>query len=248
MGFHHQPNLVNDGLVLALDASDKNSFSGSLQGDVLNRWLDLSKNNIHMTVTSAPFFDTGSGFAGVDFDGSDDKMSVADNDLLSFGNGSSDFPFSVSVWANMDDVTDAKFGQKGHWNNNPEWGLRIDSADKFQLVLYDSPQTVLVRKSIQHFTMDIYQNKWTNFVGTYDGSGDPNNIHLYINGVQQSGSVLPNASYTAMHNLGSTFDLMIHDDDEFANGTLGTYHIHGKELSSSEVLHNYNVLKSRFGL
>ena len=43
MGFHHQPNLVNDGLVLALDASDKNSFSGSLQGDVLNRWLDYGE-------------------------------------------------------------------------------------------------------------------------------------------------------------------------------------------------------------
>ena len=29
--------------------------------------------------------------------------------------------------------------------------------------------------------------------------------------------MLPNASYTAMHNLGSTFDLMIHDDDELVD-------------------------------
>ena len=40
MGFHHQPNLVNDGLVLALDAADKVSFSSGS-----TTWADLSPNS-----------------------------------------------------------------------------------------------------------------------------------------------------------------------------------------------------------
>ena len=40
MGFSHQPNLINDGLVLALDAADKVSFSSGS-----TTWADLSPNS-----------------------------------------------------------------------------------------------------------------------------------------------------------------------------------------------------------
>ena len=40
MGFFHQPNLVNDGLVLAFDAADDTSFSSGS-----TTWADLSPNS-----------------------------------------------------------------------------------------------------------------------------------------------------------------------------------------------------------
>ena len=45
-----------------------------------------------------------------DFDGTDDYVNVADNDDLSFGDSSSDTPFSISAWINPVDVT-------GFWDN-----------------------------------------------------------------------------------------------------------------------------------
>ena len=40
----------------------------------------------------------------MDFDGSQ-RIDVSDSDLLSFGNGSTDTPFSISAWINFNDVT-----------------------------------------------------------------------------------------------------------------------------------------------
>ena len=39
MGLHHSPRIVTDGLILCLDAADKNSYPGSG-----NTWYDLSGN------------------------------------------------------------------------------------------------------------------------------------------------------------------------------------------------------------
>ena len=49
MGFTVGPSIVSSGLVLALDAGDKLSYSGNGQGT--STWYDLSGNNKHFTVT-----------------------------------------------------------------------------------------------------------------------------------------------------------------------------------------------------
>ena len=42
MAQHYSPRIVTDGLILCLDAADKNSYSGSIHGGVLSTWSDLS--------------------------------------------------------------------------------------------------------------------------------------------------------------------------------------------------------------
>jgi hypothetical protein len=80
------PNIVTDGLVLALDAANTKSYPGS--GTV---WKDLSGNGNNGTLINGPTFDTGN-LGSIEFDGVDD--------WTSFGNilntGTSDF--TISAW------------------------------------------------------------------------------------------------------------------------------------------------------
>ena len=59
------PNIIEDGLVFAVDATNKKSYPGSG-----TTWTDLAGNNIG-TLTNSPTFDSGNG-GNLVFDGTDD--------------------------------------------------------------------------------------------------------------------------------------------------------------------------------
>jgi hypothetical protein len=58
--------IVTNGLVLALDAADKNSYPGSG-----TTWRDMSGNNSNSTLTNSPTFNSANG-GSIVFDGVDD--------------------------------------------------------------------------------------------------------------------------------------------------------------------------------
>jgi len=68
MGISGGPDIVQDGLVLELDAADKNSYPGSG-----TTWRDLSGNANNGTLTNGPTFNTGSA-GSIVFDGVDDYV------------------------------------------------------------------------------------------------------------------------------------------------------------------------------
>ena len=64
------PDLVQNGLILALDAADKNSYRGTGTS-----WFDLSGNANNGTLTNGPTF-TNNYRGGITFDGTDDFAST----------------------------------------------------------------------------------------------------------------------------------------------------------------------------
>ena len=73
MAFNNGPRIVTNGLVLCLDASDRNSYPGSG-----TTWYDVSNNGNHATLTNGPTFSTSNG--GIfTFDGSNDYADVSLN-------------------------------------------------------------------------------------------------------------------------------------------------------------------------
>ena len=74
MATNYSPKIVTDGLVLCLDAADKNSYSGSIHGGVLSTWSDLSGQGNNGTISGSTF-DTGSG-GSINFDGSNDYVEL----------------------------------------------------------------------------------------------------------------------------------------------------------------------------
>ena len=74
MAFHHSPNIVKEGLVLCMDAADKNSYPGSG-----TTWSDLSPTNDNDgTLTNGPTFSTAGGGTIV-FDGNNDHVRLGDS-------------------------------------------------------------------------------------------------------------------------------------------------------------------------
>ncbi len=63
------PNISESGLVLCLDAADKNSYPGTGA-----TWTDLSGNNRIGTLTNGPTFNSGNN-GYITFDGVDDFTS-----------------------------------------------------------------------------------------------------------------------------------------------------------------------------
>ena len=81
---YYGPRTITNGLVLALDAADKNSYVGSGTS-----WKDLSGNNYTGTLTNGPTFN-GSNGGSISFDSTDDFVSV--------GNIGTITSFTVLVW------------------------------------------------------------------------------------------------------------------------------------------------------
>jgi hypothetical protein len=76
MAISRGPKIVTNGLVLALDAADRNSYPRSGTS-----WLDLSGNNNTCTLTNGPTFSNTNG-GNIVFDGTNDyvtRSSVATN-------------------------------------------------------------------------------------------------------------------------------------------------------------------------
>jgi len=69
------PDIVTDGLVLALDAANVKSYPGSG-----TTWRDLSGNDGNGTLTAGPTFSTDNGGV-ISFDGSDDAVDISGYDF-----------------------------------------------------------------------------------------------------------------------------------------------------------------------
>ena len=88
MGVAGGPDMIENGLVLSLDASDRNSYiSGS------TTWYDLSGLNKSGSLTNGPTFNTGS-LGSIVFDGTYDYFVGSTGSYASVGSG----PFTHDIW------------------------------------------------------------------------------------------------------------------------------------------------------
>jgi len=91
-------------------------------------------------------------------------------------------------------------------------------------------------------TFDL--NTWVYLVFTYDYSNSSARFNNYVNGQFINSSTTGGGNITDNTN---GFEMMRSTvDNSFRSGLIGAVHIYNRALSSTEVLHNYNALKSRF--
>jgi hypothetical protein len=253
MSVNGGPNGIESGLVFSLDAADRTSYSGG------TTWYDLVGNN-NGTLTNGPTFSSVNGGTLV-FDGT--------NDYIDCGNGPS-FQIVGSIttetWINFSSLNNnsdlnliskysnaggsnyqgwimfkstgnyASFGPGGTGGpNSNEFGWLATSNGNFSGALIGSGEQVLT-------------NTWYQVVGVFNSSD--NSMQLYVNGILkysavrtgQTSGVLLNASRNIC--IGATPN----DDSRYVQGKIPITKVYNRPLSASEVLQNYNVTKSRFGL
>lgn len=220
-------NIVTNGLVLYLDASNTKSYiSGS------TTWNDVSRSGNNGTLTNGPTFNSANG-GSIVFDGTNDYVSIGVNSIT----GSS--AFTLCGWLNV----------KTHANYGIALFIGNASLSNSAYIGYVAGALVGTAGSIGgglfgiNYGSGILQNTGFHYVTlTYNG-GSSGTMIVYVDGINRvSGTTTPN--------LGSTSIRMGSDNTGtyIYNGNIAQSSIYNRALSASEVLQNYNATKSRFGL
>jgi hypothetical protein len=223
MSLHHNPRIVTNGLVLHLDAADRNSYPGSG-----TTWKDLSVNSNSGTLTNGPTFNSANG-GSIVFDGANDYVLIPDSPALKL-NGN----FTIMLWHRAITKT----------NNFPGPLYKGDSTivGGGYILFYTSVSNGVMwlkRDNIQLPLTSAVNTYWSHITFTYDGI----NVRGYVNGTFSylSGTVI----YSTNTDSSS---LLIGRADQHGNASVGTLQMYSRALSAQEILQNYTATKSRFGL
>jgi len=236
------PKIVRSGLVLALDAADRNSYIGSG-----TTWKDLSGNNYNGTLTNSPTFSSANG-GSVVFDGTNDYVDLVNSTELNFTNTSA----TVSVWFKTSTsfasgvflIAKNMLGIAGGGG----WGLLINSSG---IPYFNTKNNVSGGTSIQRLTnLSCNDGVWHNFVVVFTTSTTVvgnNTASVYLDGRLSNGTLTQSLVYSG--NTTGTVQLARRSSsDSYYTGNISSLQIYNRELTASEILQNYNAVKSRFGL
>jgi hypothetical protein len=239
------PNIVSDGLVFYLDAGSPNSY----RSDFRTIWKDISGFNNSGSLINGPTYNTANG-GSILFDGLDDYANLESvrTQVLTYTTAVTfDIIFNMSQWVNSSYNGVLVLGR----NPDPGGGSQsylVSSIDVSGLFLAFFGNSDGTRGSTIASPSQIQTNTVYNFTMTYN-SGVCN---LY-----QNGSLVSTAtnSTSTIYNTNQN-NFYIGGDSRYSPGSSGRYFngfvyntkIYNRALSASEVLQNYNALKSRFSL
>lgn len=163
-----------------------------------NNSTDDAFGSLPLNMTGATFVSPAPlGSHQITRDAVDDLIDVGDDDSLSFGDGVSDFPFSIHVILTPVDITRWRIFCK-YSPFNKEYLFTFDGTDKLRLTLLDvNDADNIQRVSSSAYTSD--EASTHQYICTYDGSGSHTGIKLYRDGVRISTVNASAGSYTAMH-------------------------------------------------
>ena len=232
MAINAGPKIVEDGLILCLDAANKKSYPGAG-----TTWTDLTANKKTGTLTNMADNFSTDGAGSLIFDGTDEYVVAAYTQAARIGTGN----HTISAWVkNLDDNIEdfvgtgtsqgdillmiyfvaggGSGGFRGHAWSSTGHSNTIDSPNA------------------------IGTGNWNYLTQRVSWGG---NIDLFENGVLVKTQVLsgsaPSSSRTNLY-IGARNTTYT---GKF-NGNIAATHFYNRALSASEVLQNYNATKWRF--
>jgi hypothetical protein len=224
MAFYRGPQVVTDGLVLALDAANPKSYPGS--GTI---WNDVSGNGNSGSLTNGPTFSNNS----IVFDGVDDYVETV--------NGSSTVALTsqASAFCWFKTITSAAgnfIRQIGTTDNGFE--IIITSTGKISGAAFLGGW-----QNFPPSNLSYNDNLWHNVVITINGTI----VTIYVD----SNSIYSSSLGSSNLNTGNgrvRIGLHPNGTANRYNGNIASVQLYNRALSSQEILQNYNAQKSRFNL
>jgi len=226
--------LTTTNLVLHFDPSNPSSYSGS--GTTIT---DLSGNGRNGTMSNITY--TSPYFT---YNGSSSQIAIADNALLEPGSGD----WTVEVWVNQsvsgNDVVLGKFNAGG-LSSNVGYSIRTTGTSYYaQYGSGAGSGATLVQNSTTHVGTI---GTWYQIVYVFTNVA-ANTFQTFVNG-SSIGSV--GHSLASILNTSTGLYIGSYNNGEYAqwfDGKIGITRLYNRALTSSEVLNNYNVDKSKYGL
>ena len=228
MGFFRGPNIVTDGLVLALDAASPRSYPGS------GTSITNIKNGADGTLSGSPTFSTDN-LGTLGFNGTDQYMNLGTTvSVPAVG-------FTVLMCINIDDSQSASgwnywFLQNANGSHKYEFGQYGTTGNRFHFK--DN-----VNQADSGITADLDSSGFTIF--HFGSTSDSKSFY------SKNAAAKTLSSGTGGWTGGDDIvfnNLFYNGSSSYFGATIGNMLIYNKELSADEITQNYNALKPRFGL
>ena len=220
-------DIITDGLVFNMDAANRASYprTGTTATDTIN--------SLTGTLSSTPTFNTDAG-GNFDLDGTDYI------DIGAVTEMNSTTKMTISYWC-----------KKSASNKDMVIGSQLSGTNGFWLQWYSDGNVYWNPRNGSSYGRSYaltYTSDWICLTGTYDGSlSQSSRCKTYVNGVLVlDGTGTPPADFSST--AGNSFRISGLGGSFYSDGNVANVHIYNRALSSTEILHNYNALKSRFGL
>ena len=229
--YKNTPPVVTNGLVLYLDAANRLSYvSGS------TAWNDLSGIGNNGTLINGPTFNPLFG-GSIDLDGTDDYINIPYS-----GSTSGSFTFTIAMKCDTMDLSGS--------NRQTLFGLSQNGNAAFRQFDFE-----IWGNAGRGFRGDGGGVENVNFFGyVWNSNGDANSNNVYTITLKATGQSVYlngqlrstiNQAYTASFNsvvLGTRLA------GNLWNGQCYYFSMYTRELSTQEIVQNYNTIKSRFNL
>jgi len=236
---------VNDSLVLNLDAGNRASYAGTG-----TTWVDLSSNRISASLVDGVVF-AGTGISThFSFDGTGDYVNIPSTSLFNFGSG--DFSVELAIYYNTSTSSDNTYRPAfmlgsgnsylimNKWRSGIGNGVVVDysvTGSRYTITTTNSVPSPNVNNTITSPLFDV-NAKWTHFVIRISS----NVMTLYINSVSY-GSV--NLASRWNTNQGLTIGT---GGGDYMSGLIPYFKFYNRALSASEILQNFNSVRSRYNI
>lgn len=201
----------------------------------------VQDEDLERVVTAPPALDNQYSML---FDGVDEYLFTPATPELSFGNGATDTPFSISVWLVW---TGTGLGfianKRGSANSDLfEYQITIEAGGVIGWVMESTG--VSGGNSLRFKTNNVVPvGVWTNVVVTYDGSSTYNGLKCYINGLEVIKNNVSVGNYVAMNATNSPLILGRTGwaSGFYYKGILEEFSIFNTELDLADVTELYNM-------
>ena len=234
MGISGGPDLIQDGLVLCLDASDKNSYPGTG-----TTWRDLSGNNNTGTLANGPTF-SAANMGSIVFDGTNDYAVV--NPVSAFD------IYCISMWFKPTTIINSASAYKPliHFKSSTSkyifFGDGTNRVANEYITIVQEPGD---KRTAVNDGGSLSAGTWYNIVFNYESS----QYNIYINNTLKSTTI---GTSTGNVPLITDPDFIYLNSYEGTSGyldsSLSMCMIYNRVLTATEMLKNYNATKGRFGL
>lgn len=238
MAVYAGPDIVENGLVLSLDAANLNSYSGSGV-----TWGDLSGLGNTGILTNGPTYNSANG-GSIVLDQVDDFVQVPSP----FGDiGWATTAWSLNWWFKNTFPSSGGFFQLNTTNINNHavqsyWQPNIPMTFYFMSNAVGATNATVFTTS----TTSMVANETMNFVLCYNGAGlsSVSNFTMYKNGVSLSVS----RSNGASASITNTGGIQIGGVSYRFRGNVYSWSMYNRVLTQEDVTQNFNALRGRFNL
>ena len=216
--------IVTNGLVLSLDAADRNSYPGSG-----TTWIDMSGNNNNGVISGTATFNSANGGSLVF--GTNTYVIVNNN-----ANILNKTAYTKCCWLYITAFVGFNNNLISGDNNAPHAFWLFETSNL--RAGHGSGNIALYQLVVS--TTSLSLNTWYFGAVTFNTT---TGWALYVNGVLES----TNAS-TAQYTGNDNIQVASYNVGNFLSGRIACASVYNRALSAAEVLQNYNAQKSRFGL